>query len=392
MIVISEKKNCCGCSACVNICPQKCIDMKRDIEGFEYPSIIESKCINCSLCEKVCPINNSKKIDDRLLESYVAYSHNDDIRLNSSSGGIFSLIAENILDKKGVVFGASFDSNFDVCHTMIESKSDLYKLRGSKYTQSKIGNTYEQCKQILDSGSIVLYTGTECQISGLKSYLKKEYENLYTVDVLCHGVPSPKLWRKYLEYQEQRYNSSIKQIFFRDKTYGWKDYSINVKFDNNDEYKNIFKNDYFMKLFLKDISLRPSCYDCKFKDINRVSDITLGDCWGIENYMPDMDDDKGTSVVLLHSEKGVNLFNLLKDKMIYKQEFNVDKILAPSADSRKSVFMHPRRNDFFIKLCKNKSIEQLVKTLEPTKYQVIKQNIRGIYYKFKCSLKRIVKY
>lgn len=376
MIKISDKSNCCGCSACVQICPKKCIKMKQDIEGFEYPSIDIAKCINCGLCEEICPVQNSKNEGNKILKAYVAYAKKEDIRLQSSSGGMFTLLSEEILNRNGVIFGAAFDEKFLVHHMAIDNKEDLSNLRGSKYLQSRIENTYFEAKQFLNDGRFVLYVGTACQIAGLKEYLRENYEKLYTIDVLCHGVPSPKVWETYLRYQEKQHKASVKSIFFRYKVNGWKTYSMQVLFRNSEKYEKIFKNDYFMKLFLRDICLRPSCYDCKFKNLNRPADITIGDCWGIENYMPSMDDNKGTSVVLIHSKNGQKLFDTLKNQIVYN-EAEVDKALPPTADSRKSVVMHPKRDKFFKKLEKGVDFEQLVKLIEPSGLTKVKRRIKS---------------
>lgn len=190
----------------------------------------------------------------------------------------------------GVVFGAAFDDDFLVHHIAIESIEDLKLLQGSKYLQSKIQNKYKEAQDFLNKGRKVLFSGTACQIAGLKSFLRKEYDNLFAIDVLCHGVPSQKAWQKYLEDKEKKYDSSLNKIEFRNKATGWKEYSVKIAFSNSKTYTEIFPVDDYMKLFLCNICLRPSCYDCKFKSLNRPSDITLGDCWGVESYMPDMDD------------------------------------------------------------------------------------------------------
>lgn len=380
MITILDKNQCCGCSACTQICPKGSIKMKSDEEGFEYPFIEKDKCINCDLCEKICPLKKMYKKDNQILKSYVTYAKETSMRLQSSSGGLFSALAEEILERNGVIFGAAFDEEFLVHHIGIESKEELIKLRGSKYLQSRIENTYYEAKKFIDAGRFVLYSGTACQIAGLKAYLQKEYENLYTIDVLCHGVPSPKVWKLYLEDKEKQHASSINSIDFRNKKHGWKTYSVELIFKNLKKYEEIFINDAFMQLFLKDICLRPSCHNCQFKNLNRPADITLGDCWGIENYMPNMDDDKGTSVMLIHSKRGEELFDIIKNQIIYC-EANIDKVLPPTADSRKSVGIHPRRNEFFEKLNQGDNIEQLLKLTEPGITTKIKRKIKAIVKK-----------
>lgn len=298
MIEITDKKKCSGCSACQQICPRQCITMKRDAEGFLYPDVEKRLCIECNLCQKICPIENKPEMSRKGTEAYVAISTNNGVRTESSSGGIFSLAAEWVLNHGGIVFGAAFDENFGVHHIKVSSIAELKAIRGSKYLQSRIEDTYHEAKKYLDSGSYVLFSGTGCQIAGLKSYLRKEYENLYTIDVLCHGVPSPAVWKRYLREQEQNYESSATEVSFRNKSHGWKNYCVKIKFANGKTYEQTFTDDVFMKLFLSDICLRPSCHDCRFKEFPRVSDLTLGDCWGVDVYFPEMDDDKGTSVVV----------------------------------------------------------------------------------------------
>ena len=210
----------------------------------------------------------------------------------------------------------------------------------------------------------MLYSGTACQIAGLKGYLKKEYPNLLTLDVLCHGVPSPKVWNRYLRSQEVLHNGHVRRTFFRHKKYGWKTFALLLEFSNNKAYERIFAEDPFMQMFLSNICLRPSCYACKFKSLSRPSDITIGDCWGIDNIYPDMDDDKGTSIVFAHSEKGMDLLKKIWGEMTYK-EGNIEELLPNTADSRKSVSPHPNRNTFFAALDAGENCDELLKFVKP---------------------------
>lgn len=349
--------------------------MQEDIEGFLYPVVNQQECVNCGLCEKVCPVLNVKMIEQELT-AYAAYANDDDIRMKSSSGGLFTLFARQILSDNGIVFGAAFDRDFMVHHIAIESEEELYKLQGSKYLQSRIENTYQEAERHLKSGRRVLFTGTACQIAGLKKFLGSEYELLYTVDVLCHGVPSPKVWKKYLDYQEKCHGGAVTRTFFRQKSFGWKTYALKLQFSNSSTYEQIFSKDLFMQMFLANICLRPSCYACKFKTLSRPSDITIGDSWGIENYMPDMDDDKGTSVVLVHSKKGQELFDLCQSGMVFK-EAEVDKILPSTADSRKSVAMHPCRTYFFKKLDRGCKMQKLINILYPGFYRRVVNKLKS---------------
>lgn len=365
MINIVNKEKCCGCSACSSICPKQCIFMNFDEEGFAYPNVNKDICVKCGLCEKICPIIRNEYTKDVKVKAYISYTNDYETRMKSSSGGLFSMFAEKILNDGGVVFGVAFDDEFLVHHISIENIEDLKLLQGSKYLQSNIGNSYKKAKNFLNKGRKVLFSGTACQIAALKAFLGKEYNNLFTIDVLCHGVPSPKVWQRYVREKESIYKSSLNKVNFRNKSTGWKRYSFEMEFSNFKKYSDIFNINDYMKLFLSDICLRPSCHDCKFKSLNRPSDITLGDCWGIENYMPDMDDDKGTSVVLVHSESGKEMLESLKDK-ISLREAEVDKALPPTADSRKSVKPHPNRKKFFNKFNKGVSISNLVRLTEPS--------------------------
>ena len=339
-----NKKECCGCTACFHICPINCIVMKEDEEGFLYPNIDKAKCIHCNKCKEVCPNRNIENRNTRT-QTFVGYYKDDEVRKQSSSGGIFSAIAEWILQQKGVVFGSAFDENFEVHHIAVETKEELIKLRGSKYVQSRLENTFLEAKEYLEKKRKVLFTGTACQIAGLKNYLSAEYENLYTVDVLCHGAPSPKIWRMYLDDKKEQYQASINKVEFRNKDDGWKNFSINIAFSNMERFYTHHNKEKFMRMFLDNLDLRPSCYSCVFKEIPRISDVTIGDSWGVENYMPDMDDDKGTSVILVHSSNGEKIFREIRKKLIVG-EVGLDVAVSPTADSRKSVTMHPNRNKY----------------------------------------------
>lgn len=352
-----NKEECCGCTACLHVCPVKCITMKEDEEGFQYSVIDEKKCIHCHKCKEVCPICNIENLNKKT-ETFVGYSKDEEIRKQSSSGGIFTIIAEWIIQQKGVVFGASFDEKFEVHHIVVETKEELEKLRGSKYVQSRLENVYPEVKRYLEMKRKVLFTGTACQISGLKKYLNKEYKNLYTVDVLCHGVPSPKIWRMYLEEKKKQYYAPIKKIEFRNKEKGWNNFSINIEFSNMQRYCVQFFEDKYMRLFLGNIDLRPSCYECRFKGIPRMSDISIGDSWGIEKKIPDMNDDKGTSVILIHSSKGKKMFNAIKDKIMVR-EARLNEVLPSTAESRKSVEMHPNRKKYLEGLQRGESFDVL---------------------------------
>lgn len=358
MINIIDKQNCCGCHACNNICPQKCIMMQSDNEGFWYPLVEMDKCSDCGLCDGVCPVT----IRDVSMHSPVAYAcinKNAKIREQSSSGGIFTVIAERVLFDKGVVFGAGFDDEFNVVHSWTDSLDGLGKYRGSKYVQSRIGDTYKQVDEFLKQGRTVLFSGTPCQIAALKSYLDKDYSDLICLDIICHGVPSPLVWQRYKLQMEEIHQAKASRIDFRRKNGSWKLFSVSLTFDNGTEYIRPMNGDLFMQGFLQDLYLRPSCYACNFKSLNRQGDITLADFWGIEQVLPSLDDDKGTSLVLVNSSKGAKIFSAIEDNMRC-EKVDVDKSLSFNSAALNSVVCCPKRDHFFEELENTSDIIQLI--------------------------------
>lgn len=375
MINIEEKEKCCGCRACFNICPVNAITMEEDEKGFSYPKIDDKKCIKCNLCEKCCPILKKTSDINMLPNAYACRNKNINIRLQSSSGGIFTLLAEKVIEQNGFVFGAGFDKEFNVIHQKIKTKEEIAKLRGSKYVQSNTGNTFKEVKEILENQQTVLYTGTPCQIEGLKKFLGKDYENLLTQDIICHGVPSPKVWKKYLDFREKKDKKKPISINFRDKNTGWKLMNLIIQYKDDKFQQSADKNSY-MQAFLKNTSLRDSCYACSFKKINRISDITLSDFWGIENILPEMDDNKGTSLVIIHSQKGKEWFEKIKEN-IECQKVDLTKAIKYNPSMIESSPKDKKREEFFEKLDKIENFEQLVKkyTYHPT---FLKRLIRKI--------------
>ncbi|WP_303790531.1 Coenzyme F420 hydrogenase/dehydrogenase, beta subunit C-terminal domain [Ruminococcus flavefaciens] len=382
MIILDDKTNCSGCHACANACPKNCISMVSDEEGFWYPQVNKEKCIDCGLCEKVCPIIHKWQPDDsRKTTAIAAINLNEEIRLESSSGGIFTLIAEKIIDQGGVVFGAAFSDDFkSVRHICVDNKADLEKLRGSKYVQSKISDTYKHAKEYLDSGRKVLFSGTPCQIGGLYSYLRKPYENLLTQDIICHGVPSPMVWEKYVEKRERKAASEMQRVFFRHKKYGWKSFSMAIEFTNHTKYIRTLLEDPYMRLFLSNSCLRPSCYSCSFKTESRQADISLADFWGVQYTAPKMDDDKGTSLVIIHSEKGVNLIKSISP-FIVSQEIDMDVVLRYNPALIQSASKNAHREAVFARIS-SYDIEDIVNDLFPIK---LKSKVKSVLSKIGIS-------
>ena len=317
MITVYDKKNnCYGCSSCAQICPSGAITFKEDEEGFSYPEINHTKCNDCRMCRSSCPIfKDMPSASEALPQIYAIWNKNDDVRSSSTSGGVFSALAKNIIDQGGVVFGAAFDDKNRVNHTGVASVDQLWKLQGSKYTQSNIGDSYKGARAFLKEGRKVLFSGTPCQISGLHAYLGKGYENLYTCDCVCHGVPSPGVFELYKAHLEKIYQSEIKSFNFRNKSGSWKNYNIKVVFKNGSQHITDFREDPYMRGFIKNIYLRPSCHSCKYASVQRNSDITLGDFWGIEKFNPALDDDRGTSLILANTSRGVEFLEACKDNL-----------------------------------------------------------------------------
>ena len=404
MIHIIDKSKCCGCNACVQSCPKQCITMEEDEEGFLYPIVNQSFCIECKQCEQVCPVTNTHD-SRRPLQVFAAKNRNEEQRLRSSSGGIFILLAEHIIEQGGVVFGARFDKNWEVEHVYAETLKELEPLMRSKYVQSRISNTYKEAKQFLKQGKQVMFVGTPCQIAGLKKYLQKEYENLLTVDFICHGVPSPKVWRKYLEEIKLNQNknkdngkntvltsllksqSVITDINFREKQlggYSWKKFGfvINGKLPFMGNLDSVLlstnvDNNIYMKAFLQNYILRPSCYSCFAKNGKSKSDITVSDFWGLDLCLPDFDDDKGVCAVFLHTKKGINIFESMDIDGIECTFFDGIRASSYINSADKPVF----RNRFWCKFKNGNTIEKCLEYAQnpPLIVRIISKLKRTLY-------------
>ena len=402
MIEIIDKHACCGCSACVQKCPKQCISLVEDEEGFLYPVVNSDDCIDCGLCEKVCPILHQAE-ERKPLKAYAAKNKNEGIRKQSSSGGVFTLLAEDVIKEDGVVFGAKFDEQWEVKHDFTETFEGLHVFRGSKYIQSHIEENYKKAETFLKSGRKVLFSGTPCQIAGLKRFLRKEYDNLLTVDFVCHGVPSPGVWRKYLKETVAHLcdknsvpsdpvamdNARIENITFRNKCSGWKKYSFSLTLSATTRSGatqkvsliNLFSQNAFMKGFLANLYLRPSCYACPAKCGKSGSDITIGDLWGAPSIIGNYDDDKGTSLVLINKE--VAFFE--KKSSLWIKDIEYSSALAHNSCIEKSVKESKKRKQFYSSYAKPKySLETIVRKLTKASFydkfimRIVKRIIKNL--------------
>lgn len=370
MVSITDKHDCCGCGACVQACPVKCISFDADSEGFRYPQVDTTKCINCGLCERVCPESNCAAVV-RQPKTYAAYCIDPEVRGASSSGGIFTILATYVIDRGGVVFGARFADDCSVVHDYTEIHEGLSGFRGSKYLQSRVGNSFVKVRDFLKTGRMVLFSGTPCQVAALRLFLHEDYSNLLLVDFICHGVPSPAVWKLYLESLmrascgeggKNAGSMSLNACFFRDmsfrdKAFGWKRYGIRLKMSplvgNQNTESSIcaervilqrFTENPYMKAFLSNLSLRPSCYICPAKGFISGSDITLGDFWGIDKVDPSIDDDRGVSVLFIHND---DVRKMLQESGVFLKEEPFDKAVRFNPSVLESVEEPAYRAYFF---------------------------------------------
>lgn len=367
MIEIKDKKECCGCTACMNICPTKAITMVLDEEGFQYPKVDLNKCIHCNACNKVCPFLNVPKV----LKNEIYGCHTKDISLlmKSSSGGIFGELSKIILLKQGIVVGVDNEYKYK----LVDNMKDMESLYSSKYVQANPNEIFKKVKENLENKKLVLFSGTPCTINGLKNYLKKDYENLYTCDVICHGVPSKKWLNKYKNSLKRK----IEKINFRSKTKGWHEYSTCIYYKNK-KYESLAIDNEYMKAFYNNFCLRESCYACKAKGENRASDITLGDYWGISPE-DEIYNFYGNSIVIINTEKGKELLELIKNNLIYKEVTPIE--LKENQSYLTSAKRPLERNDFYQDVDKM-SFKKIIK-----KYKLDINIIR----KLKIRIKNILK-
>jgi len=350
MIQIQNIVDCCGCNACGDVCAHQAITFKTDQEGFWYPEVGKDKCTDCHLCEKVCPMQHKADFISRYDEAtvFAAYTKDENIRVDSTSGGIHSMLALEKFSKQGYVGGAVYNSDHTCSQIVTSDIAKLPEIRSSKYLQSSSEGVYKKIRRLIRDGKDVFYCGCPCQIHALYNFLGKEYDNLTTCDFICRGVNSPKVFLKYMEMLERQYGSKATEIKFKNKKWGWHNFSLRVNFENGQEYcKDRWHDLYFIGYLQSGNFARPSCYECPFKGFPQKADITLADFWGIEKIDPSMDQDKGTSLVMINSDKGKRLFDAIKDKIEWRQ-FTMDDAKSGNpamVSSLKS--MNPNRNDFF---------------------------------------------
>jgi acetyltransferase-like isoleucine patch superfamily enzyme/coenzyme F420-reducing hydrogenase beta subunit len=384
MINIYRKEECTGCGACVDICNSKAITFETDSEGFWYPKVNHDLCTNCGLCEKTCPelhIQELKQQGTNKDSIVLAALHKEfNIRCESTSGGLFSALANKVYDNSGYVGGAVYNDDFFVEHFLSNKREDLLRIRGSKHIQSDMTGFFHQVKELLKNGEKVLICAAPCQIAALRLYLGKEYENLTTVDFICLGINSPKIFHKHLESLERQFGAKAISVQGKNKDLGWRSLAYKIKFANNTVYLREGKKDNFTRGFISThISCRPTCYECKYKGFPRISDITLGDFWGIENVDKALDDNMGTSVVLLNSQKGIEVFDSIKDQ-IKTKEMTLSDVLPGNQALLHPITKSTINRDEFYKDIDTFTFDDVIKKYYPLEKKILKKIKSGIAF------------
>lgn len=311
-VLYQEKDQCCGCGACGDICPKGAISMERK-DGFLYPMVNVNECVDCGLCQKVCAFRQQKQTHSNSIHAYAGRIRDDQVRMESSSGGIFTAVSDHVLNENGVIYGAAYDEVLRVRHHRAEKSLDRDRMRGSKYVQSDTTGIFRQVKEDLRQGKRVLFTGTPCQVAALKAFLGRDEEKLLLIDIVCHGVPSPEVWENFVTFIHEKYGKRPASYAFRNKQVSWRSYSPKVTFDDGSVVGENDCTGSFIELFRYDLCLRPSCTACRYTSMQREGDLTIGDFWGIEGVLPQMDDGKGVSALLVNTPKGQAVLERLKD-------------------------------------------------------------------------------
>ena len=379
-------QNCSSCAACANACARNAVSMQLDAEGFYRPVIDAEKCVQCGACERICPWNKpveNPNVADVSPKTVAAYAKDESVRLQSSSGGIFTVLAERVLDDGGVVVGVAQTAPTRFGHIVVDNKADLAKLRGSKYVQADVGLVYREVRSLLKAGRKVLFSGTPCQVAGLYAVLGSAASaDLFTVDIVCHGTPSVKVFEKYVREMEKTDNSALDSINFRDKSEGWSGYALLHRFRSGKSVSVHHGRSKYMRLFLSRICQNTSCDDCHYRKLPRIADITLGDYWGISKYHPEMNDNKGTSVVLLNTTPGSMLFESVADNVV-QYDSKVEYAIAGNPCIVRSSMPHPKRAEFFANLDKY-TLDQLIK-----KYCPFPSPLKRVYIRVRGLLGRL---
>lgn len=389
-IDIKSADECCGCRNCENICPNKAVTMVENTEGFIYPQVDAGKCINCGLCQKACPqINKAENVDYYLSENicYALKNKDKQIQMESTSGGAFSAFAKYILNNGGYVCGSVMDDNLKVRHIIVNDIKDLSKLYGSKYVFSDVNNVFMDIKTLLNDNKKVLFCGVPCQVNALINFLSKRYDNLFTIELICHGAPSQKLFDKYIEYYENQHKCKVLKYEFRSKkAAAWGTYKALAVTEKNGKIKEKIINadfDKYYNTFLQSKAHRESCYKCKFADVKRYADITIGDFWGIEHIKPEFSDSCGVSKIIINSRKGLNLFESIKESVVY-DEVKFADIMKHNSQLQKPVERKKIRDifyenidsdRFFYDLKIDRNIKSYIKILVPSKLKLKLKNI-----------------
>lgn len=388
---LCSREECTGCSACINVCPKKAISLQYDERGFLRPIVDESRCVNCNICSKLC-----EKLKQHMLEAnhstnffqaFACKIKDDKKRMQSQSGGLFAALAETIIEKEGVVYGAGFDKNHHVQHFRITALDELNKIKGSKYVQSDINNSFESIINDLNNKKIVLFSGTPCQVAGIETlldYKKIDKDNFFSCDLICHGVPSPKVYENFICLLEENKGAKIKEFNFRDKVVnGWKSHVETYRFQHGrfqqgDEHGDKIVTTIYGDLFYSNLALRQSCEHCKYASKNRPGDLTMADCWGIEKIKPDLwNDNKGISICLIQTQQGKKLFEMSNDKLdIY--EIDAKTYSQPNMEHSSSV---PYQKEHFWKDYKKMKFDKFMK-----KYTIY----GGKKFKLKRKLLRLI--
>lgn len=384
MIIVTDKSKCCGCTACMSACLKRCIKMDPDEEGFLYPKVDLETCTNCGVCEKVCPILNPGEVSLGNPVSFTIQNKNDIVLKASTSGGFFQTLCDYTIHQNGYVVGVEFDEQFKVVHKIAETMDESKNFMGSKYVQSDLTDIFCRVKKLLDKGRLVTFSGTPCQVAGLKSCLRKDYHNLITVDLVCRSVPSPKLWSKYLDYQRNRYHSEVKSIQCRSKRYGYHNGSLVIQFTNGKQYSGSNRVDLYGKAFHHDVCSRPSCYNCKFKTVSRCSDFTIFDCWHPELLAKGLhDNNKGYTNVLIHSAKGLKIFETKLKIAFASFQTDVKEVLKFTGEMAEKPIAMLEARKYFYEILEEKPFQEtmqqfvtvsakdkLVEGLKPILYKI----------------------